>query len=138
MPYTRKRILRCPAKYARAGKPCRSFKLAVTAYKENHSHFEVGHHAASDYSEVTCIECGTRWRTKSKDVERLWESQRRVTLSAAAVRDKQDLLNSTRRSPGVGTGGPSILPSPCGPLDTPPLLPNYAGRLKPAKGGRDD
>jgi len=88
---TRTRYLRCPS--------CRSFRLAVTAYKENHSHFEVGHYASSDYSEITCIECLNRWRTKSRDVERVYDGQGRQTLTAAALRDKKDLLNSARRSP---------------------------------------
>lgn len=111
MAFTRFRPLRCPAKLPR---PCRSLNLAVTAYRENFSHFEVGHHASSDYSEIACLECGNRWRTKSKDVERILERQpnrqplnrAQLTQAAAALRDKKDLHISARRSPGGDNSAP--------------------------------
>lgn len=37
----------------------------------NHSAFNGGHRTPSDYSEVRCLKCNGRWRTKASYVDKL-------------------------------------------------------------------
>lgn len=43
----------------------------VTVRKANYSAFNGGHRTPSDYSEIRCSACPTRWRTKAAYVDRL-------------------------------------------------------------------
>lgn len=46
----------------------------VTARCCNHSAFNGYHRTWSDYSEIVCLKCGSRWRTKAKYVATLREA----------------------------------------------------------------
>lgn len=48
---------------------CGDDHLRVIHYRHNHSVFERGHFAISNYSEVQCQKCLTRWRTKAEWVK---------------------------------------------------------------------
>lgn len=41
----------------------------VTVYKANYSAFNGGRRTPSQYSELVCLTCGRRWRTKAAYVE---------------------------------------------------------------------
>lgn len=56
----RGRALHCPA--------CKSVNLHVTQRQCNHSAFSGYQWTPSRYSEITCKDCGTPWRTKSPRV----------------------------------------------------------------------
>jgi len=49
---------------------CRPRQVMVTDDHCNHSAFNGYRFAPSDYSEVVCLICGARWRTKGEYVER--------------------------------------------------------------------
>jgi hypothetical protein len=46
----------------------------VTMRNFNMSAFNGYHHTSSDYSELVCLECGRRWRTKARYVRHLPDS----------------------------------------------------------------
>lgn len=51
----------------RSGKcpKCRSANVKVSQRMCNHSAFNGYHYTPSDYSEIMCLNCGWRWRTKA-------------------------------------------------------------------------
>lgn len=62
------RRLHCPGQ---KGRPCWSLNVRVVQRECNHSKFNGSQWTPSAYSELTCLECGRRWRTKSKLVRRI-------------------------------------------------------------------
>lgn len=49
---------------------CKPLKVVVTVRRANYSAFSGYHHTRSDYSEVRCVQCASRWRTKAAYVDR--------------------------------------------------------------------
>lgn len=65
----------------RSGTACRNRKehfgsWVVSMRRVNYSAFNGYHRTPSDYSEIRCTECPTRWRTKAAYVDRLPDEAR--------------------------------------------------------------
>ncbi len=58
----------------------------IVQFQCNHSKFNGGRYAASDYSEIVCLECRRHWRTKAKYVD---------TLSMISDAERAKLLGIT-------------------------------------------
>jgi hypothetical protein len=64
----------------RSGTACRNRKehfehWVVTVRKANYSAFNGGRRTPSDYSEIRCTACPTRWRTKAAYVDQLSDAK---------------------------------------------------------------
>jgi hypothetical protein len=56
----------------------------VVQYKCNHSAFNGYHYTSSDYSSLTCLRCGTTWRTKAPYVDDLRQFDREKEMSTSS------------------------------------------------------
>ncbi len=54
---------------------CTKRDLEVIVYKANYSLFNGGRRTPSAYSEVACLNCERRWRTKAAYVDKAWARQ---------------------------------------------------------------
>lgn len=63
---------------------------ACMQYKCNHSAFNGYHYTPSDYSEVTCMACGSVWRTKAAYVAELpmWTQERERVVRAEVAKNE--------------------------------------------------
>lgn len=81
---------------AGANRPARLWR--VIQRRCNHSAFNGYHHTSSDYSSISCLRCGSHWRTKSgyvADLLDLADDERNISPGFERYREAMERLGRT-------------------------------------------